>query len=81
MSTQQEVDEALRYLMNLTAGREGGPDPSAQALEIIYRHLDDKGDELVAKRKQQKIAALSKQIVDLEAIRDELQNSSCHTPV
>ena len=75
MSTKQEVGEALKYVVSLHAGREGGPDPSAQALEIIYRHLDDQGDELVAKRKQHEIASLSRQIVDLETRRDELQAS------
>lgn len=73
MSTQAAFNQALRYIVNLTAGREGGPDPSAQAAEILYRHSDDDGDELVLKSQLHRLAAINAKIAELEAERDALQ--------
>lgn len=68
MSTKGEVKEALQYALSL--GRGAG---LSQALDIVYAHLDDDGDELVAKAKQHRLAALNAEIAKLEAERDALQ--------
>ena len=72
MSTQAAFNQALKYIVSLTAGREGGPDPSAIAAEILYRHSDDAGDELVLKARLHRLAAINAKIVQLEAERDAL---------
>jgi len=72
MSTKAELAEALAYIVNLSAGREGGPNPAAQALDILYNHLDDKGDELVQKRKLHEVNALQGAIQKAQERIDEL---------
>jgi len=73
MSMKQEVAEALKYAVAIV-GR-GDDAVAAQVLDIIYSHLDDRGDELVAKAKQHRVNAINSEIADLEAERDGLQTA------
>jgi len=79
MSTKAELKQALLYVMSLAMGRHdrevGGSDRIGQVLEILHRHLDDDGDELVAKCREHWRASIDDRITDLQADKDGLRTS------
>jgi len=68
MATKAEVREAIKYVLSLRNQMAMG-----QALDIIYNHLDDRGDELVRKRKLHEVGERETEITVAQARIDELQ--------
>lgn len=68
MGDSQEVRNAIAYI-----GKQIPDTIKGEAVRALHEHLDDDGAELVLRRKQHEIAALTDAIAELQARIDELQ--------
>jgi hypothetical protein len=68
LGDSQEVRHAIAYI-----GKQIPDIIKGDVVRALHEHLDDAGDDLVLRRKQHEIAALTDAIADLQARINDLQ--------